>query len=106
MLSTMLNKTVAITPGQVVPELAALQSRSFFIAACLKMSEAVLPHWIAELLRLIMALRKQNQYGEDNIFVSIYESGSTDHTHRYLDALKSYLKFLGVGHSIKYGTLV
>lgn len=86
-------------------DLRLMQGQRVFIAANLHQSQDVLPHWIAELIRLVLALKKDTGV-VDNLFVSIYESGSTDHTGVYLATLRGHLKFLGVPHEIVQGTLL
>lgn len=94
-------------PSSPGPELSTLRQHRFFIAACLHQSQAVLPHWNAELIRLVVALQRSEPAGSiSNVFVSVYESGSTDLTGDYLEALDSHLEFLGVPHRVERGSLV
>jgi len=75
-------------------QLQALQHQKIFIAACLHNSEDIMQHWSSELVRLLLAL---NSIGRStSFFVSVYESGSTDHTRDYLGLLEGHLNFLGI----------
>lgn len=88
-------------PNLTGQEMLTLRSKKFFIAACLHQSEAVLPHWSLELIRLLLALRQSTASGwTPNLFVSIYESGSTDSTSKFLKSLKGHLDYMGVPHHI------
>lgn len=84
-----------------------LSEQKLFIVACLHQSEHVLPHWSAELTRFLLALRNTNDSGTlDNVFVSVYESGSTDLTKKYLEELMQHFDFLGVPHEVVLGDMV
>jgi len=93
-------------PNLTGQEMLTLRSKKFFIAACLHQSELILPHWSLELIRLLLALRQSTASGwVPNLFVSIYESGSTDSTSTLLQSLEGHLNHLGVPHRIVLGGL-
>ena len=62
------------------------EGRRIFIAANLYNNEEIGPHWITELKVTVTRLRKLGVKKRD-IFVSIYESGSTDSTPKLLTKL-------------------
>lgn len=96
-----LNYTAITTPQRVPQELAVMRNRSFFIVSCLTQSEEVVGHMIGELARLVLALRNTDPEGiVNNLFISVFESGSTDRTKEQLDKLKAVVQFLGVPNSI------
>ncbi|KAJ3089925.1 capsular associated protein [Quaeritorhiza haematococci] len=66
----------------------------YFIAANFHNNEPVLPDFIAQLLELIAF------FGRDRIFVSVFESGSTDNTRSILRDLDAVLEGLGVPRRI------
>ncbi|KAJ3079761.1 capsular associated protein [Quaeritorhiza haematococci] len=66
----------------------------YFIAANFHNNEPVLPHFIAQLLELI------SFFGRDRIFVSVFESGSTDNTKPILRDLDAFLEDLGLSKRI------
>jgi len=82
-------------------QLKALQTQKIFVAACLHQSEDVMQHWTSELVRLLLALRANGKHV--SLFVSIYESGSTDHTEEYLKLLEGHLNFLKIPCKIVSG---
>jgi len=93
-----------VVPNGPTQELRALQGQKIYIAACLHQAEEVLPHWTKELVRLLLSVRQVEQPGAaSNVFVSIYESGSTDKTKALLSELRGHLDFIGVPHSIVLG---
>lgn len=62
-----------------------------------------MPHWTSELVRLLLALKATGTGTNTSVFVSIYESGSSDRTKYYLELLKGHLSFLGVSAKIVHG---
>jgi hypothetical protein len=77
--------------------------RSIFLAANLFNCSELLPHWMSALQGTLAALISRNAPPQ-NLFVSIYESGSTDSTPEQLTAvLAPALDGLGVKHSIVVG---
>mmetsp|Transcript_105005 Transcript_105005/g.182567 ORF Transcript_105005/g.182567 Transcript_105005/m.182567 type:complete len:884 (-) Transcript_105005:24-2675(-) len=96
-----LNYSAIETPQRIPQELALMRNRSFFIVSCLTQSEKVVGHMIGELTRLVLALRNTDSAGVvNNLFISIFESGSSDRTKEQLDKLKAVVQFLGVPNSI------
>jgi len=93
-------------PQKASPVLQNLSEQRVFIVTILHDSHKILKHWTFELIRLIMSLRSSSTMGcSSNVFVSIYESGSTDATTQLLEDLRGHLEFLGVSHSIVSGGL-
>ncbi|RUP45056.1 cryptococcal mannosyltransferase 1-domain-containing protein [Jimgerdemannia flammicorona] len=73
--------------------------RRYFFALNLYDNEAVLPDLALQLVRLIAHL------GPSNVFVSVFENGSTDRTPQLLQTtFARALKHLGADHSIKTST--
>lgn len=87
--------------------LEKVKTQRIYIAACLHNSGSVISEWFAELTRLLLTLRapeaNQNQ-PDQKLFVSIYESGSSDQTKAALSQLPEHLNFLGVPHKITLGS--
>lgn len=81
----------------------SLQHQHIYITACLHQSEQILPSWTSELVRLVMALKGTQTSG--SVFVSVYESGSSDRTKEHLELLKGHLNFLKVPHKIVHGDI-
>jgi alpha-1,3-mannosyltransferase len=77
----------------VLDELYKLPASNYFIAANLKNNEELLPHFTQQLLTVASLLH-------GSVFVSIYESGSTDDTPRLLQELQAALDSQGVRHHI------
>eukprot|EP00746_Dinoflagellata_sp_MGD_P001817 gnl/MRDRNA2_/MRDRNA2_103454_c0_seq1.p1 gnl/MRDRNA2_/MRDRNA2_103454_c0~~gnl/MRDRNA2_/MRDRNA2_103454_c0_seq1.p1 ORF type:complete len:882 (-),score=141.58 gnl/MRDRNA2_/MRDRNA2_103454_c0_seq1:86-2731(-) len=87
-------------------QLATLKKQRIYITACLHQSEAVLPGFFAELTRLLLALRApgaNQQQLDQKLFVSIYESASTDGTKQGLQELRGHLDFLGIPNAVVSG---
>jgi len=82
-------------------QLQALQHQKIFVVACLHNSEDIMQHWTSELVRLLLALSAAGS--PTSLFVSVYESGSTDHTKDYLELLEGHLNFLGIPCKIVRG---
>ncbi|KIY68081.1 glycosyltransferase family 69 protein [Cylindrobasidium torrendii FP15055 ss-10] len=78
-------------PNTVTPTKA---SPGYYIAANLYNNEAVLPTWTREMNQLITHL------GEQNVFVSIYESNSQDNTAAILKKFRDGLDERGVANRI------
>merc|ERR1719272_647811 len=96
-LSKSLALKAAACPQKASPVLQNLSEQRVFLVALLHQSEQILRHWTRELIRLLLSLRSQKTRGcSSNIFVSIYESGSTDATAQLLEDLRAHLLFLGV----------
>ncbi|KAF9027415.1 capsular associated protein [Hymenopellis radicata] len=76
-----------------IPELTP-RNASYYMAANLYNSAAVLPSWKKEMHELIAHL------GEANVFVSIYESNSVDNSAALLGAFKEELDKRGVANKI------
>eukprot|EP01138_Halocafeteria_seosinensis_P002690 gb/GECG01002751.1/.p1 GENE.gb/GECG01002751.1/~~gb/GECG01002751.1/.p1 ORF type:complete len:379 (+),score=36.08 gb/GECG01002751.1/:1-1137(+) len=75
--------------------LSASASRySYFIAQNLFNNEELFPQFTEQLVRTIEML------GTDNVYVSIFESGSTDSTPQHLDELRQILSKMKVKHEI------
>ena len=77
-----------------------LQGRRYFFAALLHNNEAVLPFWQRELLKTLLVVANRER---SNVFVSIYESGSTDATQAWLRELELALQQMGVPSNIHIG---
>lgn len=82
-------------------QLGWLQQQKIFIAVCLHNSENIMRHWTWELIRLSIALKGTGS--STNLFVSVYESGSTDNTPYHLDNLREHLKFLNIPNQVVHG---
>jgi len=86
-------------PQLASPELTFLRQRRVFIAALLHAPETTISLWILELIRLILALRKENAAGDVyNVFASIADTGRTPVSAAYLLDLKGHLEFLRIPH--------
>ncbi|WWC86000.1 uncharacterized protein L201_000871 [Kwoniella dendrophila CBS 6074] len=88
-----------IIPEEQIPPVRLNQyhygvPEKYFIAANLHDNEDILPTWSSELVKLV------NYLGNDNVFISIYESNSHDSTKKMLSNLNSTLAEMGVGKSI------
>jgi alpha-1,3-mannosyltransferase len=72
-------------------------NHKYFFALMLRDSSNHLPTIIDNLLRVIYHL------GEQNIFMSIYEGGSTDdgHTTAMIDTIKTTMETIGIEHHIE-----
>jgi hypothetical protein len=73
------------------------RSSRFLISANLHNSASILPHWATQLAAALGALPPEN------VFVSIYESGSSDDTGRWLDQLRLRLALLRIRYRITTG---
>ncbi|CAK0732893.1 hypothetical protein CVIRNUC_000197 [Coccomyxa viridis] len=73
--------------------------KRIFLAANLKDNEELMPHFILQLLLSIAAMHR------DAVFISVYESGSTDLTAEYLLLLRALLQHMSVPHQIVTGGL-
>ncbi|CAN0231911.1 unnamed protein product, partial [Phaeothamnion confervicola] len=78
--------------------LQKLKTRKYFVAALLHNNEDVFSFWQRELLKVVVAL---GQPDWSNVYISVYESGSSDLTKLVLLGLDGLLKTLGVPHSIE-----
>mmetsp|Transcript_14855 Transcript_14855/g.27461 ORF Transcript_14855/g.27461 Transcript_14855/m.27461 type:complete len:477 (-) Transcript_14855:126-1556(-) len=87
-------------------QLQALRQEKIFIVSLQHQSESIMPYWTSELLRLVMALRDAGKPKAHNIFVSVYESGSSDSTVQYLQRVEEHLNFLGISNHIVTGGVV
>jgi len=74
-----------------------LRGKKLFIAFNLKNNEGLMPHYISEILRLVQALDREK------VFVSVYESGSSDMTSSWMELLDSVLEALHIPHRVAYG---
>ena len=74
--------------------LRRIKSKKIFIAADLHNNAQVLGHWMAELLKLVTHLEKEN------IFVSIYDSSSSDTTPTWIMLLRALLKIQDIPHHV------
>lgn len=74
------------------------KSQKVFVALNLRDSEAVMPHFIRQLLHLAAHL------GPDHLFISIYESASSDRTPIYLQFLAKFFVRCGISHRILGGS--
>ncbi|WWC66738.1 uncharacterized protein I206_100643 [Kwoniella pini CBS 10737] len=83
-----------IVPQEELPRLNTNGNEKYFIAANLHDSQDILPSWSTELVKLI------DHLGNDNVFVSIYESNSHDSTKTLLSSLNQTLFDKGVGRRI------
>lgn len=102
-----LNHTAIVGPAKQFPQVKALAQQKLYIVALLHQSEKILPQFTEELVRVVLALKsEQNPDPGKNMFVSIYESGSTDDTRELLQNLSSHLDYLSVPHSIVNGDVV
>eukprot|EP00871_Galdieria_phlegrea_P000163 jgi/Galph1/1147/GphlegSOOS_G5826.1 len=82
------------------PELTAeLQNVKVLLAANLKDVESLLPFFTQQMVRL------KEYINPNNIFVSIYESGSVDRSQTLLNQLKSTLDSNGIQNRIVFGNL-
>ena len=77
---------------------SSFRSRRYFIAALLYNNDELLPFWTRELFKLLLVLTNDER---SNVFVSIFESGSTDETKPMLRTLRDQLVVMGVGHEIQ-----
>jgi alpha-1,3-mannosyltransferase len=77
-----------------------VQGRRYFIAALLHNNEEVLPFWQRELIKVLVVLANDER---TNVFVSVYESGSTDSTQLWLSQLEAALTELGIRSRIHVG---
>ncbi|DBA84575.1 TPA: hypothetical protein ACH3X2_006155 [Trebouxia sp. C0005] len=68
-----------------------------FVAGLLTNTEALMPHYVLQLLQFSISLPS------GSIFVSMYESGSTDSTGSWLRLLAKLLRLLEVPHHIETG---
>lgn len=75
------------------------EGRRVFFAANLYNNEELVVHWCSELKRTISRLCMLG-CNPRNVFVSIYESGSTDNTPQVLQEFKLSLDSLGVRHRV------
>lgn len=85
----------AAIPGLAPHAAAALADPGLiFIALNLFNNDDILPQFRRELLRLAAAL------GPSNVFVSVFENGSTDDTREHLATLQGELTAAGVAHRV------
>jgi hypothetical protein len=77
----------------VLDELYGMQTTKYMIAANLKDNSKLMPHFSQQLLTVASLLRGR-------VFVSIYESGSSDATPQLLRELQSALDSRGIKNSI------
>lgn len=71
-------------------------SRHYFIASNIHQNSPILPNFIHQLLHLIDTL------GRRQVYVSIYESGSSDETRMYLELLRILLDKRSIAHYIVF----
>jgi hypothetical protein len=83
---------------QLPPQLEPLRGKSVFIALMLHNNESVVTTLLFELIKLLGFLRTEQ--GFKNMFVSVYESGSTDSTALALAFFEEHLRDLGVPHRV------
>ena len=103
-----------VPPAEQVPPLQPTVSGvpdKFFIAASLYNSEAIFGDWSRELLKLTAhrefprstpknQVCSNSTVGEENTFISIYESNSNDTTKSLLEKFRTTLDTNGIGHRI------
>ncbi|KXZ53029.1 hypothetical protein GPECTOR_8g396 [Gonium pectorale] len=70
-----------------------------FFAGNLRDAQLVMPNYISHLTRVVSTLSEAH----NPVFVSIYESGSSDRTRAWLKVLAIALDALGVPHELKLG---
>ncbi|PNH08825.1 Alpha-1,3-mannosyltransferase CMT1 [Tetrabaena socialis] len=75
----------------------ALKGKSVFVAVTFHNNQDILPTFFFELLKVILTLREAF---EGTVFVSVYESGSTDLSAFELIQLQLLLERLGVEHEV------
>jgi hypothetical protein len=74
--------------------LRKIRDKKIFIAADLHNNAEVLGHWLAELLKLVTHLKKEN------VFVSIYDSSSSDTTPTWVMLLRALLRIQDIPHHV------
>ncbi|RUS22285.1 cryptococcal mannosyltransferase 1-domain-containing protein [Endogone sp. FLAS-F59071] len=75
-------------------QLRKLNGMQIYVAANLYNNEKILPMWIDELYKLLKF------FGPKNVYVSIFENGSTDKTKQLLHSLKDSLNKMDVRNTI------
>ena len=80
---------------------SATQSPAFYIAANFHNNAATIPGFVSEIANLA------HRYGPSSLFVTVYESDSTDHTPHLLQNARSRFTAAGIDHNITtHGALV
>ena len=74
----------------------------YFIAANLYNNEQSLHWWLNQLYTVVRYVHNRLNGESSNLYISIYESGSTDSTGHYLQLADQHLTALGVPHTIIY----
>jgi hypothetical protein len=69
----------------------------YFITANIHQNSPILPNFILQLLELIQSIGDPSR-----VFVSIYESGSSDETRMYLELLRMLLRNINVPYAIVF----
>ena len=91
-------KVGAADSGCTLPQdfaaLEHIKPMRIFFAADLHNNEHVIAHWLAEFLKLVLQLPKEN------VFVSVYDSASTDTTPTWVRMLNSVLSLQEVPHQV------
>lgn len=80
------------------------RQKNYFVAACLHQSQGIFTQWATELVKLLLAIAKDEHMG--NLYVSVYQSGSMDQTAMLLSRFGQALDALGVRNTINIGTFV
>ena len=80
--------------SKIVTGLEKIRDMKIFFAADLHNNQEVLAHWMAEFLKVVTYFKREN------IFVSIYDSDSSDTTPTWIMLLKSLLQIQGIPHHI------
>ena len=95
----------SVNSAEVRAALGLPEGHSYFIAILFHDNEGIIPTALGELIKFIfMVQQAPGDFG--NVFVSIFESGSTDWTVLLLRAFEGDLLGLGVPHRIRFGNEV
>lgn len=97
LLFTVTWRTFTVSPhrGFSEPGTVSTSNETIFIAVNLYNSEPLFPHFSDSLLHLAHLL------GEQNVYVSIYESNSKDNTKQHLSILQHNLELRGIQNRIR-----
>ena len=86
-----------VPPDAEAVRLSGLRDKRLFIAFNLHSNEALMPHFVSELLSFLLLVKPSQ------VFVSAYESGSKDLTSLWMEYLDLLLEAYGIPHRILDG---